>query len=87
MLMLIPEKYEHFRFCQKYFPSISSTGERKVSAVLNRCPDQNASVFGFFGAINFFAVSRFLNVAKIKFRCQPCQRSTLEIIRAFSFFG
>ena len=62
------------------------TGERKVSTVPSRFPEQCARIF-VFRSKNISLISRFLEVAQVKGRCQRYHRGSLNSVRAFSFFG
>ena len=44
-------------------------------------------LFSFFGPKIFSLISRFLEVAQVKGRCQRYHRGSLNSVRAFSFFG
>ena len=72
-------------FGQNIYFLISRTGKSEVSAVPIRYPEQCASIFVFRSNI-FFLISRFLEVAQVKGRCQRCQRDDLNSMQAFLFF-
>ena len=60
------------------------TGEKEVSTVPLRCPEQYASIFIFQSC---FFLSQFLEGVQFKVRFQNYQCDDLKSMRPFEFFG
>ena len=73
-----------------FFFDISNPGygtdATEVSTAPTRCPKSYATIFIFRSKI-FFSISRLLNVARARRKCQRHLRGALKSMRPFSFFG
>ena len=73
-------------FFFRYLESGFCTGATEVSTAPSRCPERYTTIFIFRSKI-FFSISRILDVARTRRRCQGHLRGALKGMRLFLFFG